>query len=135
MKYKPECESDYGSSDVITVVSTAINTFEIEPKNTTLQIGDTKVGLLIESENFCILNESLATELLKTSPLSRWLTTAPAKGLKIFDNEPIPMFGMLQTTVKSNCWRIKDAEFIVIKDGLKPLIRRKLFDAVSISII
>ena len=62
------------------VASSASNTVQIEPKNTTLQIGNTKVGLLIDSGSVCsILIESLSTEVVKNSTLARWLTTAPAQ--------------------------------------------------------
>ena len=57
---------------------------------------------LIDSESVCsILNESLVTTLINDSSLARWLTTAAAKILKIFADEPIPLFGMFQTPVKS----------------------------------
>ena len=48
MNYNPQCESDYDSSDDNMVASIASNSIQIEPKNTTLQIGNTQVGLLID---------------------------------------------------------------------------------------
>ena len=45
--YNSQCESDYDSSDDNMLASIASNTIQIEPKNTTLQIGNTQVGLLI----------------------------------------------------------------------------------------
>ena len=81
----PQCASDYDSSDDNMVASIASNTIQIEPKNTTLQIGNTQVGLLIYSGSVCsILNESLATEVVNNSTLARWLTTAPTQELKTF---------------------------------------------------
>ena len=117
------------------VASIASNTIQIEPKYTTLQIGNTKVGLLIDSGSVCsILNESLAKELVKISILAQWLTTAPAQELKTFANEPIPVIGMMQAPIESNGWRIEDAEFVLVKDGLKRLICRNLFEVLGISI-
>ena len=117
------------------VASIASTTAEIEPKNTALQIGNKKVGLLIDSGSVCsILNESLATEIIKNSTIAQWLTTLPAQELKTFANEPIPIIGMMQTPVESNEWRIEDAEFVVIRDGLKPFIGRDLFEVLGISI-
>ena len=61
----PQCESEYDSSDDNMVASIASNTVQIEPKSTILQIGNTKVGLLIDSGVVCkVLNESLATEVI-----------------------------------------------------------------------
>ena len=40
--------------------------------------------------------------------------------------------GTIQASIASNVWRIKDAEFVVVRDGLKPLIGRDLFDALGI---
>ena len=38
------------------------------------------------------------------------------------------------TPVESNCWRVEDADFSVVKNGLKPLIGRDLFESLGISI-
>ena len=114
------------------VASIVSNTIQIEPKNTTLQIGNTKAGLLIDSRSICsILNESLAMEVISNSTLARWLTTAPAQELKTFANEPIPVIGMMQAPIENDGWRIDDAEFVVVKDGLKPLIGRDLFEVLG----
>ena len=80
------------------------------------------------------MNESLATEVINNSTLARWLTTAPAQELKTFGNEPIPVIGIMQAPIESNPWRIKDAEFVFVRDGLKPLIDRDLLEVLGISI-
>ena len=116
------------------VASIASYTVQIEPNNTILQIGNNKVGLLIDSRIVCsILIESLATEVINNSTLARWLTTAPAQELKTFANEPIPVIGMMQAPKESNGWRIEDAEVVVVRDGLTPLIGRDLFEVLGIS--
>ena len=106
--YSPKYESDYDSSDDNMVASIASTTVYIEPKNTILQIGNTQVGLLIDSGSVCsILNESLAIEVINNSTFSQWLTTTPAHEIKTFANEPIPVNGMMQTSVESNGWGAK----------------------------
>ena len=77
-----------------------------------------------------ILNESLATEIINNSTLA----TAPAQEIKAIANEPIPIIQMMQTPVESNGWRIEDADFVIVRDGLKPLIGRDLFEVLGISI-
>ena len=127
--YNPQCGSDYDSSDDNMVASIASTTVQIETKNTIIQIGNTQIGLLIDSGNVrSILNESLATEVLNNCTLARWLTTASAQELKTFANDPIPVIGMMQTPVERNGWRIEDVDFVVIRGGLKPLIGRDLFE-------
>ena len=79
-----------------------------------------------------MLNELIATEVINNSALSRWLTTA--QEFKNFANEPIPVIEMMQTPLERNSWRIEEAEFVVVRDGLKPLIGRDLFEALGISI-
>ena len=102
------------------VASIASNTIQINPKNKDLQIGNTKVGLLIDSGSVCrVLNESLATEVVNNSTLARRRTTAPAQDLKTFANEPIPVIGMMQALIESNGCQIEDAEFVVVKEGQK----------------
>ena len=89
MDYSPQCESDCDSSDDNMVASIASNSIQIEPKNTTLQIGNTQVGLLINSGSVCrILTESLAAEIVDISPLARWLMTTPPQELKTFAVNP-----------------------------------------------
>ena len=117
------------------VASIASNTLQIEAKNTTEPNGNTKVGLLIASRSVgSNLNESLATEVINSSSVARWLTTAPSTELKTFANEPISVISMMQTPVESNVWRIQDAEFVVVRDGLRPLIGRDLFVALGIPV-
>ena len=41
---------------------------------------------------------------------------------------------MMQTRVESTGWRTEDAEFVVVRDGLKPPIGRDVFDALGISV-
>ena len=84
MNYNPECKSDYESSDDNIVASIASNTFQFDPKKTTPEFGNTKLGLLIDSGSVCnIMNESLVTKSINILFLARWLTTAPAKILKL----------------------------------------------------
>ena len=100
-----------------------------------MQIGNTQVGLLIDSGSVCsILPESLAAEIVENSPFARWLMIAPPQELKTFSNEPINVTGMIQAPIASNGWRLEEAEFVVVRDGLKPLIGRDLFDALRISV-
>ena len=115
INYNLQCESDFDSSDDNIVANIASNTIQIEPKNKNLQIGNNKVGLLIDSGSVCsISNESLAIEVINNSTLARWLTTAPAQGLKTFSTELIPVIGMMQAPIGNNGWRFEDAEFVVL---------------------
>ena len=81
-----------------------------------------------------VLNESLSTEVVNNSTLGRWLTTAPAEEVKTFANEPIPVIGMMQAPIESNGWQIRDAKIAVVRDGLKPLFGRDLFEVLGVSI-
>ena len=133
--YNPQCESDYDSSYDNKVASINSNTIQIEPNDTSLLIRNTQVGLLIDNGSVCcFLKESLATAVVNNSTHARWLTTATAQELKTFANEPIPVIGMMQAPIESNGWWIEDAEFLMVKDGLKPLIVLDLFENLEISI-
>ena len=134
LNYNPQCESDYDSSHDNMVASIASNAIQIKPKNTILQTGNTQVGLLIDSGSVCsILPESLALEIVDNSP-ARWLMIAPPQELKTFSNEPINVTGMIQAPIASNRRRLEEAEFVVVRDGLKPLVGRDLFDALGNSV-
>ena len=80
------------------------------------------------------LNESLAAEVISKSTLARWRTAASAQELKDFVIEPISVIRMMQALIESNGWRIEDAEFVVVRDGLKPLIGIDLFEVRGTSI-
>ena len=41
---------------------------------------------------------------------------------------------MMQTPIESKCWRTEDADFVVVKESLKPLIGRDLFDELGTSV-
>ena len=71
---------------------------------------------------------------MENSPLARWLMIAPPQELKTFSNEPINVTGMIQAPIASNGWRLEEAEFVVVRDGLKPLVGRDLFDPLGISV-
>ena len=55
-------------------------------------------------------------------------------GTQNFRSEPINVMGMTPAPIASKGWRIEDAEFVVVRDGLNPLIGRDLFDALRISV-
>ena len=117
------------------VASIASSSIKIEPNHTTLPIGNTQVVILVDSGSVCsILTESLAAEIVDNSHRAQWFMTAPPQKLKIFANEPINVMGMIQAPIASKGWRTEDAEFVVVHDGLKPLIGRDLFDALGISV-
>ena len=40
----------------------------------------------------------------------------------------------MQAPIESNGWRFEDAVFVVVRDGLKQLIGRNLFEVIGISI-
>ena len=137
VNYNLQCEPDSNlhSLDDNMVASIASNTVQIQPKNTILQNGNTKVGLFLDSGSACrILNESLATEVINNSALARWMTTTAAQELKTFANEPIPVIGMMQAPIERNGWRIEEAKFVVIRDRLKPWIGRDLLEVLGNSI-
>ena len=105
MDYNPQCECHYDSSDDNNVASIASNSIQIELKNTTLQIGNTQVGLLIDSGSVCsILTDSLAAEIVDNSPFARWLMTTPPQELKTFPKEPTNVMGMIQAAIASKGW-------------------------------
>ena len=59
---------------------------------------------------------------------------APPQELKTFSNEPINVKGMIQALIASIGWRLEEAEFVVVRDGLKQIVGRDLFDALGISV-
>ena len=69
--YNIECKYVYESSDDNMVVSIESKPLQNEPRNATLQLGNAKMVLLLDSGGVCsIVNESPATKILRNSSLA-----------------------------------------------------------------
>ena len=51
-----------------------------------------------------------------------------------FSNEPVKILGTLIAPVESNSWRTKNAHFVILENGLEPLIGKNLFETIGIFI-
>ena len=112
-----------------------VTQYRLNQRTPSYKNGNTQVELLIDSGSVrSILPKSLASQIVENSPLARWLMIAPPQELKTFSIEPINVTGMIQAPIASNGWRVEEAEFVVVHDGLKPLVGRDLFDALGISV-
>ena len=100
-----------------------------------IEIGNINTTLLVDSGSACcILNRSLASQVLQTSPRAFWINEKTSQQLRTFSNEPIQVEGKIQSSIKGNGWTGDSATFIVVAEGVKFLIGRDLFDQFGLAV-
>ena len=83
----------------------------------------------MDSGSACsILNRSLASQVVQSSPCAFWISEKASPQLRLFSNEPIQVEGKIQSPITGNGWTCDSATFTVVADGLKSLIGHDLFD-------
>ena len=124
-------ESEYisGEDNTVAVIENAVE--KVEPLNMPIKIGNTNSTLLVDSGSACsILNRTLASRVVQSSPRAFWISEKVSPQLRTFSNEPIQVEGKIQSPITSKGWTCDSASatFTVVADGLKSLIDRDLFD-------
>ena len=128
-------ESDY-SSEKDTMVAVIENAVEkVQPLNMPIKTGNITTTLLLGSGSACsILNHSLASKVVQSSPRAFQISEKVFLQLRTFSNEPIHVEGKIQTPITSNGWTFDSAILTVVADGLKSLIGRDLFDQLGLAV-
>ena len=128
-------ESDYsiGEDNTVALIENDIAT--IEPLNMPIKIHNISTTLLVEYGSACsILNRSLATQVVNSSPLAIWIHEQGSPHLRTFSNEPIRIEGKIKTPITRNGWTLNSATFTLVADGLKLLIGRDLVDRLGLAV-
>ena len=128
-------ESDYssGEDDMVAVFANGIA--ENEPLKMPIKVCNISTSLLVNSgSGRSILNRSLASQVLKSSPYAVWIHEKVRPQLRTFSNEPFSFEGNVNTPLKSNGWTSNLAAFTAVADGLKSLIGRDLFDNLGLAV-
>ena len=129
-------ESDYSSGEednTVAMIETAVE--KVEPLNMPLKIGNVNTTLLVDSGRACsILNHSLASQVVHSSPCAFWINETTHPQLRTFSNEPIQVEGNIEAPITSKGWTSDSATFTVVADGLKSLIGRDLFVQLGLAV-
>ena len=129
-------ESDYSSGEednTVAMIDTAVE--KVEPLNMPLKIGNINTTLLVDSGSACsILNRSLASQVVQSSPRAFWIAETVPPQLRTFSNEPTQVDGKIQAPITSKGWASDSATFTVVADGLKSLIGPDLFDQLGLAV-
>ena len=129
-------ESDYSSGEednTVAMIETAVE--KVEPLNMPLKIGNINTTLLVDSGSACsILNRSLASQAVQSSPRAFWIDETVPPQLRTFANEPIQIEGKIQDPITSIGWAFDSATFTVVADVLKSLLGRDLFDQLGLAV-
>ena len=129
-------ESDYSSGEednTAAMIDTAVE--NVEPLNMPLKIGNINTTLLVDSGSACsILNRSLASQVVQSSPRAFWIAETVPPQMRTFSNEPIQVEGKIQAPITSKGWACDSATFTVVAVGLKSLIGRDLFDQLGLAV-
>ena len=128
-------ESDYSSGEDITVAVIKNAIEKVEPLNMPIKIGNINTTLLVDSGSPCtILNRSLASRVVQSSPRAFWISEKVSPQLRTFSNEPIQVEGKIPSPRTSKGWTCDSATFTVVVDGLKSLIGCDLFDQLGLAV-
>ena len=101
-----------------------------------VKIGNINTTLLVDSGSACsILNRSLASHVVQSSPPAFWINETVPPQRRTFSNEPNQVEGKIQSPITSKGWTCEIATFTVVADGLKSLICRVLFDKLGLAVI
>ena len=88
-------ESDYSSGEednTVAMIETAVE--KVEPLNMPLKNGNVNTALLVDSGSACsILNHSIASQVVHSSPPAFWVNETTPPQLRTFSNEPIQVGG------------------------------------------
>ena len=128
-------ESDYSSGDdnTVAVIENAVE--KVEPLNMPVKIGNINTTLLVDAGSACsILNCSLASQVVQSSPRAFSINETVSPQLQTFSNEPIHFEGKIQSPITSKGWNCDAAIFTVVADGLKSLIGRDLFGKLGLAV-
>ena len=129
-------KSDYSSGEednTVAMIETAVE--KVEPLNMPLKIGNVNTTLLVDSGSACsILNHSLASQVVQSSPRAFWINETTPPQLRTFSNEPIAVEGKIQAPITSKGWACDSATFTVVADGLKSLIGLDLFAQLGLAL-
>ena len=83
-------ESDYssGENNTVAVIENALE--KVETLNMPIKIGNINTTLLVDSGSACsILNRSLTSQMVQSSPRAFWISEKVSPQLRTFSNEPI----------------------------------------------
>ena len=128
-------ESDYssGEDNTVAVIQNAVE--KVEPLNMPLKVGNINTTLLVDSGSACsILNRSLASRVVQSSPRAFWISEKVSPQLRTISNEPIQVEGKIQSPITSKGWTCDSATFTVVADGLKSPIGRALFERLGLAV-
>ena len=129
--------SNYDSvSDDYVAAILSDSVHQLEPLNVEVQLGEVKALAMIDSGSaVSIITETLADQIIRTTKSAKWTDTKQRRNLKTFSNEPIKIFGYLETTVAYNQWKDRAAMVTVVEDGHKNIIGRDLFTTLGIAVV
>ena len=129
--YELGCSS--GDNNTVAVIENAVE--KVEPLNMPVKIGNMNTSLLVDSGSACsILNRSLASQVVQSSPRAFWINEAVTPQLRSFSNELTQVEGKIQAPITSKGWTCDVAIFTVVADGLKSLIGCDLFDNLGLAV-
>ena len=84
-----------------------------------VEIANINTTLLVDSGSACsILNHSLASQVVQSSPRALWIIEQTPPQLRTFSNEPIQVEGKIQASITSNRWTCDSATFTIVADNL-----------------
>ena len=122
-----------GEDNTVAVIDNAVE--KVEPLNMPMKIGNINTTLLVDSGSACsILNRSVASQVVQSSPRAFWISEKVSPQLLTFSKEPIQVEGKIQSPITSKGWTYDSATFTIVADELRSLIGPDLFDQLVLAV-
>ena len=111
---------DYSTGEDNTVAVIERSVEKVEPLKMPVKSANINTTLLVDSGSACsILNRSLESQVVQSSPRAFWISEQMPPQLRTFSNESIQVDEKIQASITSNGWTCDSATFTVVADGLK----------------
>ena len=135
--YDQVYDSNYDSdSDNYVTAFSCESANQVEPLNAKVQFGEVKATAMIDSGNaVSLIAKKSANQLLRTTESAKWIIKRERRDLKTFSNDPIKVFGHLETTVAYNNWIDREANLTVVEYGHKIIIGRDLSTSLGLAVV
>ena len=88
------------------------------------KIGNDTISVLIDSGSVCsMVTKDIAELLINSSEEAKWLTKKRTNH-RYTSNKSVTTLGIILSPIECNNWSAKNNQFVIVKYGLRPLIRR-----------
>ena len=120
--YSPKYNYDYSSSADNCLAAIANDDCKRKPQNLKGKRENDTISLLLDSGSlFSMRTKVIAELIINNYEEAKWLTKKKRNN-KNFSNKPVTTLGTKMAPIECNNWSMKNAQFVIVENGIRPLI-------------